>query len=126
MSTNAMIAHKVAAGYECIYLHWDGYIDHAGVTLRHSYITDEMAAKLIALGDCSSLGNDLGDSEFYHRDRNEDRKGTCSKVYPTLKEAIDAYRNWYNYVWADGKWTIYNQDGIELDWDHDKVKEDEY
>lgn len=119
MSTNAMIARKVNAGYECIYHHWDSYIASLGVTLRDAYNTDELVASLIALGDCSSLSTTLSESTFYHRDRKEVVEHTCSKVYPTLGEAIEHYQNWYNYVWADGKWTIYDREGNELSWDSD-------
>lgn len=123
MSTNAMIARKVDAGYECIFNNWDGYIAHLGVTLRDAYNTDELVASLIALGDCSSVSRTLDECEFYNRDRNanghEKWEDVKPRVYSTIGEAIDAYATQYHYVWADGKWTIYDREGNELSWDSD-------
>jgi hypothetical protein len=52
MSTRATIACKQEDGrYAAIYLHFDGYQDHAGRVLKEHYTTIESARTLVAGGD---------------------------------------------------------------------------
>ena len=56
MSTNAVIAVRTNENtVKAIYLHWDGYIEHAGKLLIKNYNSLEMAEKIVNLGDLSSL-----------------------------------------------------------------------
>ena len=126
MSTNAMVAHKVEGGYECIYVHWDGYIDGVGKALKEAFNTKSKVAELISLGDCSSIAGAtcIDEVESYFRDRNangdEEWDDIKPRVYHTLAKAIDAFGNLYNYVWDNNTWTIYNRDGDGLSWDSDE------
>ncbi|MBV7326734.1 hypothetical protein KFU94_00450 [Chloroflexi bacterium TSY] len=67
---------------EGVYCHWDGYVSHNGRILKEHYSERKKLAKLIAGGDISSLGPDIGskhdfdarpegETTFYHRDRSE-------------------------------------------------------
>jgi hypothetical protein len=42
--------------YDCITVHWDGFLSTAGPILLNHYKTDESINELIALGDLSVLG----------------------------------------------------------------------
>ena len=85
MSTNARIRlEKLNGERKSIYLHWDGYIEHAGLLLQLCYDTPEKIEKLLELGDISALYEYLEPTEehsfdkpqqnvtiAYHRDRGE-------------------------------------------------------
>ena len=94
MSTNASIAIQRKDGTRtAIYLHWDGYVENAGVILQLAYNTAEKVEELLKLGDLSSLGyyteptDEKHDFEnpqphicvAYHRDRGEAYKQTDSQ-----------------------------------------------
>jgi hypothetical protein len=49
-----------------IYCHWDGYLDHNGRILHESYSTEDRVRELIALGDLSSLGREIGEKHPFH------------------------------------------------------------
>lgn len=118
MSTNSMVARKTDAGYECIYVHWDGYLEGVGQTLLDTFNTDEKVAELIALGDCSSIvdAKSLANVKAYHRDKNEDWDLVKPEHFATLHEALDYYSNPFSYVWGDDKkWSAYYADE-ELAW----------
>ncbi len=67
MSTRATIACKQEDGrYAAIYLHFDGYQDHAGRVLKEHYTSIELARTLVVGGDIRSLAND-GTPETIHR-----------------------------------------------------------
>lgn len=60
-----------------IYCHWDGYVEHNGVILQEFYNTPNKVEKLLALGNLSSLGKQLGPfgdnpCVAYCRDKHED------------------------------------------------------
>ena len=84
--------------------------------LTENYNSEELAAKLVSLGDASFIDRKLeptsdhhkfGTPEpdvcvFYHRDREEDLHTT---LYPTKAELCSCY--YYSYVWKDGSWHFY-------------------
>ena len=102
-----------------IYCHWDGYLEHNGSLLEKHYPNSPKVNNLIALGDLSSLGSQIGEAHpfsphtsaedkaayeaakdagyctFYTRDRGEDAP---YKFFPSIKEAIAYY---------DGSWCEY-------------------
>ena len=45
---------------DSIYCHWDGYLSHNGRILEESYTDEAKIRELIALGDLSSLGEEIG------------------------------------------------------------------
>lgn len=87
MSTTARISIEEKNGdRKSIYLHWDGYVERAGVILQLAYNTADKVRELISLGNLSILGCRINPSSSshsfdtpednvcvaYHRDRGED------------------------------------------------------
>jgi hypothetical protein len=100
---------------KAIYCHWDGYLEHNGYILQTQYDSVK-ADKLVAMGDLSSLGADIGeahdfghtmsedmyvdigsnvscskDCTFYGRDRGEDAP---HNVFEDAEEAVEFYQGW--------------------------------
>ena len=99
-----------------IYCHWDGYVEHNGFLLQEHYNTPEKVNTLLALGDLSSLGSEIGEKhEFenrlnrdwctaYGRDRGEKGvswKTTTFEMYPKADDATE-----YQYLFTDKGWKV--------------------
>ena len=123
MGTRSMIAiqnpHNKTV--RAVYCHWDGYLEHNGAILAKHYAASPKANNLIALGDLSSLGKEIGEAHpfsphgskedealyeaakaagyctFYQRDRGE--TGVEFKVFNTLAQAEDHY-TWSDYYYC--------------------------
>ena len=116
MGTRSFIARKTDNGYIGVYCHWDGYLKYNGRILREHYTDPYKVEQLIAHGDMSSLGKEVGsqhdfdnppDSEtnYYGRDRGEE--GTA----PTTRKTLRALMNFakrrgceFFYLYRDGSW----------------------
>jgi len=124
MGTRSMIAiqNPYSKDVRAVYCHWDGYLAHNGAILQKHYSASPKVNNLIALGDMSSLGTQLGEAHpfsphtneadklayeaakeagyctFYTRDRGEDAP---FKVFPTLAKA-EAYfeGSWCEYLYV--------------------------
>jgi hypothetical protein len=110
-----------------IYCHWDGYPSHNGKILQEHYNTPEKVDALLALGDLSSLGKEIGekhDFDFhfckpgedwctaYGRDRGEDNSEmatTTLEDYPSENESTE-----YQYLFTDEGWKVNSGDGWHL------------
>jgi len=118
MGTRSMIAiqNPYSKDIRAVYCHWDGYLEHNGAILHKHYAASPKVNNLIALGDLSSLGTQIGEAHpfsphaskedealyeaakeagyctFYTRDRGEDAP---FKVFSTLKAAEE------HYCWSD-------------------------
>jgi hypothetical protein len=69
-----MIGKKMADGtIKAIYCHWDGYPEGVGDTLLQAYQEPEKIDALMALGDLSVLGAEIGETQ----DFEEPKSGTC-------------------------------------------------
>lgn len=122
MSTAARISIKENNGErKSIYLHWDGYIERAGIILQLAYNTEDRVRKLIDLGDLSVLGFyiepktaihsfDTPDEDVcvaYHRDRGEELRFSDGRQH-------------YNYVFdvTYGCWFVedghYSSDATKI------------
>jgi hypothetical protein len=55
-----IIVHRADGKWARIYCHWDGYIENNGNILHEHYTTQDKADALMALGDLSSLGPEIG------------------------------------------------------------------
>ena len=128
MGTRSRIG--VMHGDKCksIYCHWDGYLSHNGKILQEHYDSAK-ANHLVAMGDMSSLDENIGEkhpfsgysgeedkalyaqarenkwSTFYARDRGE--AGTEFKVAQTFAEFLEQCDNCgaeYYYIMKDGVW----------------------
>jgi len=54
-----------------IYCHFDGYLEHNGTILNEHYTTESAVRDLIALGDLSLLGPEIGDKQDFNGNRNK-------------------------------------------------------
>ena len=95
-----------------IYCHWDGYPEGVGAALIQHYANEEKIRSLLAEGDMSSIGADVGEKHdfsagrdgwcnFYARDRGED--DTEAKTYPDPKEFAHEE---FAYLWRAGAWWV--------------------
>ena len=122
MGTRSMIAiqNPYSKDVRAVYCHWDGYLEHNGAILQKHYAASPKVNNLIALGDLSSLGTQIGEAHpfsphgskedealyehakdmgyctFYQRDRGEDAP---FKVFKSLAEAEDHY-TWSDYYYC--------------------------
>lgn len=132
-----IIVSRADGKWARIYCHWDGYPDNNGKILQEHYNSQEQAEALVALGDLSSLGPEIGkkhDFEWrmskemrgneksikfqqldkmcnaYGRDRGE--KDVDAKVFDTLQAAWPGSNTGteYTYVWTTGKWFVGDPD----------------
>ena len=87
MSTRATIAVRRPSGdYLAVYLHYDGYPEHAGRLLAANYQTGEEAETLIADGDIRSLDAELGEPDRFSN-------GPATSVLPTHDSLVDFAQN---------------------------------
>jgi len=124
MGTRSRIAVMHGDVCKSVYCHWDGYLEHNGFLLMNHYDSVK-ANNLVALGDISSLGEEIGEEHpfdkydltdeekqryeswttFYGRDRGEENVGY--KVDHTFEDFLRRVDNcggeWY-YVMRDGEW----------------------
>lgn len=119
MGTRAAITARLKAGYyKTVCVHWDGYPEGAGVTLRDHYNTVEKVEELFRYGDMSSLdkspecpkGHSFDNSVdgycvFYGRDRGE--TGVNGAIGATAEESLKAFgkrcQEW-EYLWEGEQW----------------------
>jgi len=66
MATRSTIGIKHGNIVKAIYCHWDGYIEHNGFILDRFYQASPKVNNLIALGNLSSLGADIGEKHDFH------------------------------------------------------------
>jgi hypothetical protein len=123
MGTRSTIAVKHGDRIKAVYCHWDGYIEHNGAILLEHY-NSAKANNLVALGDISSLREEIGlqhsfdlraveGSEeatwttFYGRDRGEE--GTEFKSFGSEAEWMDYYDGSgaeFYYIMDSGVWYV--------------------
>ena len=127
MGTRSRIGVMHGDKVKSVYCHWDGYLEHNGQILQEHYDSAK-ANHLVALGDLSSLQNQIGEEHpfgyhgtdmsaeeynakfsgmctFYGRDRGEE--GTDFKVAHTFVEFLeqaDGCGAEYYYIMRDGVW----------------------
>lgn len=102
MSTNATVRIREKDGSEKgIYVHWDGYVEHTGVTLQLAYNTEEKVRELIALGNLSILGYYVNPKTSTHSFDNPD-KDVCVAYHRDRGEDLEFYNNYgeqeFNYI----------------------------
>ena len=118
MSTRSNIGIQNEDGtVDFIYCHSDGYPSHHWPILTEHYATEEKVRALLALGDLSRLGEEIGQQHHpftshwprhaafclaYGRDRGE--AGTEAKLVQSFDE-FDAQANQdYAYLFRVGRW----------------------
>lgn len=124
MGTRSTIARENEDGsIDSIYCHWDGYPSNNGRILLEHYQDLAKISKLLALGNLSSLGPEIGtkhafnnrEGEYqrictsYSRDRGE--KGVKAKHFKSGEELAafveEGWTEWV-YLWKEGKWYFTN------------------
>ena len=129
MGTRSSIAIKTEDGIKAIYCHWDGYVDHNGKILKQFYNTTDKANELIALGDLSTLGTEIGQVQNFEKDlgpnpelgltdnwcmaygRDRGETGTEAQTFKTIAEWVEAEaERWCEYFYLfDGQdWIVSN------------------
>lgn len=118
MSTQCGIAIKTEKGYETIYVHSDGYPEYMWPMLTENYNSEELATKLVSMGDASYIEKKLDPtsgfhrfgtpepevSMFYYRDRG-DRWDSVSPEVFSREQLMNAF--YYVYIWKNGCWNFY-------------------
>ena len=127
MATRAVIGklQTDGSGIKAIYLHSDGYLEHAGRILAEHYKDESKVDELIAHGDVSSLGENIGvkfdfndlksfyknkQCRFYARDRGEQHKhfDLLDSELDLIKFAKNSCDAQYVYLYAYGYWYVYS------------------
>lgn len=129
MATRSIIGVMHGDVCKAVYCHWDGYIDHNGRILMEHYDSAK-ANNLVALGDISSLGEEIGEQHpfsyvnteidgdtyerlygkmttFYGRDRGE--KDVGYKVLNSYDEFLEFFNGCgaeYAYIMNQGVWYV--------------------
>lgn len=104
MSTPASIKIRRVDGSETsIYLHWDGYIDGAGVTLQKAYSTPEKVEELLALGDLSVLGENTVPREGEEHNFEHYQDGVCLAYHRDMSEPFsqNGGDQGFNYIYDE-------------------------
>lgn len=122
MSTRSNIAIQNEDGtISMIYCHFDGYPSNNGSILQEDYQDAGKINRLIALGDMSSLSNNLGGCCFYSRDRGEEFSGVKPRVFNNEEVFLLKGKNnfqSYLYYFRDSEWWMFSdfhdlcQDGL--------------
>ena len=98
-----------------VYCHWDGYVDGVGRTLLIKWCSRESTEALLALGDLSSLGDDLLSTQAFHRDRGESKRRP--RLSPDregfLSEMMNCGAQYGYLIDTAGEW-FYSTDGRYL------------
>ena len=122
MSTRSRVAVMHGNVCKSIYVHSDGYFGYLGQVLS-KYYDSTKANQLVAHGDCSMVGKDIGEKidfndrltydendiatqcRFYGRDRGE--TGTEWQVDHSFEEfltRVDNCTGEYYYIMENGQW----------------------
>lgn len=127
MATRSAIGIMHGNKAKVVYCHHDGYLNFNGLILQEHYDSPK-TNHLVALGDMSSLGQNLAPPEgvthsyrdpligvcvFYGRDRGEE--GTEFRVCQSDTELFDTYSDCeYFYIMQDGVWMV--SQGKDTEW----------
>jgi len=105
-----------------IYCHWDGYLSNNGQILQDHYQDEAKIRELIALGDLSSLGAEIGtkhnfdrapdgECNAYGRDRGE--TGTEARTEHNWRQFKLRHGQEYDYLFVPGTgWQVNTYSGI--------------
>ena len=123
MGTRSRIGVMHGDNCKSVYCHWDGYLDHNGRILLENYDSTK-ANFLVALGDISSLGTEIGEkhdfdvrftkgaigenwTKFYGRDRGEENtEFKTTDTFEKFVELCDDCGAEYYYIMRDGEWFV--------------------
>lgn len=110
MSTRWQIAAKLSDGrFGCIYVHCDGYPSHALSMLQQHYLKQEKIDRLIELGDCLDIGQEIGLCSPFSDDVGEVWDDIKPTYGDSVKAAADGHRHGdeeYLYAWDGSQWSM--------------------
>ena len=131
MGTRSLIGRENHDGtVTYIYCHWDGYLSNNGKKLNDHYLEADKVGALMALGDISSLGSEIGEkhpfdtyslsadqqaryenwTSAYGRDRGE--QGVEAKTAASRQEYLKTdIGTEYWYLFVAGQWLYDNGEG---------------
>jgi hypothetical protein len=126
MGTRSTIAIQNTDGTVTgIYCHWDGYLSHNGRILQENYTTEAAVRELIALGDLSSLGANIGERHdfnapdpaetlaetrctAYGRDRGE--TGIDAVTFASHADLVEQVGQEFDYLFTPGVgWSVFGE-----------------
>jgi hypothetical protein len=136
MATRSMIGKLNANGtVTAIYCHWDGYPEYVGTMLKESWSDESNVDQLMALGNLSILGREIGvkhpfdriaTSDWgekyehmclaYGRDRGE--KNQECQIFNNAESFAEGGKfsgTEYFYLWMEGIWCCWSYKGVEID-----------
>mgnify|MGYP003353756096 CR=1 FL=1 len=105
-----------------IYCHWDGYPEQNGKILVNHYSDPNKINLLMALGNLSSLGSEIGEPQdfnnptdknwcvAYGRDRGKSE--TESIKYDDINDFLENGEE-FNYVWDGARWNCFGGQDID-------------
>ena len=113
MASRAFIINADKDPIQGIYLHHEGSLNFAGVTLYNNYKNRAKVNELIALGDLSVLRDNIGTKTqyrnpapnqcvAYHRDAEEDLEISKFTDMAEVEELSKMYS--YVYIWKNKQW----------------------
>ena len=130
MGTRSLIGVMHGDVCKSVYCHWDGYLSHNGVILQEHYDSAK-ANQLVALGNLSSLGKNLGEKHafdthqltpaqreqheldhgdsctFYARDRDEEGQGwEVDFTFANFLSRVNECGADYYYIMKDNVWYV--------------------
>ena len=105
MSTHSLICIKDKYNQSVgVYCHSDGYIENNGFILQTFYNTPEKVKELVALGDLSRLGLEIGqkidyDQSIQDKDYYLAHKYQCVAYHRDREETLNQYKNNFAVLW---------------------------
>ena len=124
MSTRSIIAKTQPSGkIKASYCHFDGYPEHNGKILASYYTDKKKINALLAEGEISVLGHNIGKKidfndyqlchalnqcRFYHRDRGEKLRKNTVKDASELEEYANDCNAEFVYLFKENKWHVLN------------------
>ena len=124
MATRSVIAKTQPSGkIKASYCHFDGYPEYNGKILASYYTDKKKINALLAEGEISVLGHNIGEKidfndyqlchalnqcRFYHRDRGEKLRKYTVKDASELEEYASDCNAEFVYLFKENKWHVLN------------------
>ena len=124
MATRSVIAKTQPSGkIKASYCHFDGYPEHNGKILASYYTDKKKINSLLAEGEISVLGRNIGEKidfddyqlchalnqcRFYHRDRGEKLRKNTVRDASELEEYANDCNAEFVYLFKENKWHVLN------------------
>ena len=124
MATRSVIAKTQPSGkIKASYCHFDGYPEYNGKILASYYTDKKKINSLLAEGEISVLGRNIGEKidfddyqlchtlnqcRFYHRDRGEKLRKNTVEDASELEEYANDCNAEFVYLFKENKWHVLN------------------